>query len=525
MTDKTNKLTIYLIKPEYTEFASIVKEGTESITVDGVGTFYLESSHPRSPSWLSNFFKTKIDDRLAHFKMLTASAKGLLLIKLPDGERFQIFALIFGHGRHLLNDDVVEERFGLKVVLNSVAKDNLRSIDKTTLGSVLKQSREQISRESPVTSFGIDVEQDLISAVTGKSAMKEFGRTISGKDAFATSTKIDIDNVSDFLKICLQQYRSDAYKANFDWIDQIAEVKSQQKQKKLNDAIVVKIASGDYDHVWMVPPEIINWADAADFRYGRSKRSELVSDIDVVGLVDSAKNEVITLEWLKKTYIFLISARTDDVLDSWTAFRCLYGEIELDGVTYVLNGGKWYSVASDFAAQVKEAFGKVPEAELECIDYDNHANEGEYNKALTAAIEGACCLDAKVIHYGGGKSSIEFCDVLTADKKLLHVKRYSGSAQLSHLFAQGAVSGQLFVQDAAFRHKLNEKLVDAHKLADASLRPNPEDYEIVFAIVSKSAKPLDIPFFSKVSLRNACRQLEGYGYKVSKKKIQAINIP
>jgi uncharacterized protein (TIGR04141 family) len=109
--------------------------------------------------------------------------------------------------------------------------------------------------------------------------------------------------------------------------------------------------------------------------------------------------------------------------------------------------------------------------------------------------------------------------VLTTDRKLLFVKRYSGSAQLSHLFAQGVVSGELFLQDAEFRAKLNDKLSDGHRLEDVQQRPEPRDYEVVFAIISKSTKPLDIPFFSKVSLRNARRRLQGYGYHVSKKKI------
>lgn len=521
MADKTNKLTIYLIKPSYSEFAEIVEDGTAGIEVQDVGTFYLENSHPRPPSWLSNFFKTTADKVLASFSLLTSSAKGLLLIRLPDGDVFKIFALAFGHGRHLLRDDAVEERFGLKIVLNSVAKDSLRSIDKITLGSVPKQSREQISRESSADSFGIDVEQDLISAVTGRSRLEAFGRTISGKDAFATSTKIDIENVRPFLATCLQQFRSEDYKAEFDWVDQIAEVRSVSKQSELNDAIVARITEGQYDHIWMVPPEIIDWADAVGFRYRRRKRAELVSDIDVAGLVAEANGEPITLEWLKKTSIHLISARTDDVLLGWPAFRCLYAEVELDGHTYVLNGGKWYAVAADFAEQVKNAFVNMPDAELECPGYE-HADEGEYNEALSAALHNSCCLDADVIQYGGGRSSIEFCDVLTTDKKILHVKRYSGSAQLSHLFSQGAVSGELFVQDPVFRAKLNEKLEGHHRLDDPRVRPTPQDYEIVFAIISKSPRPLDIPFFSKVTLRSARRRLEGYGYKVSKKKISTV---
>jgi uncharacterized protein (TIGR04141 family) len=113
---------------------------------------------------------------------------------------------------------------------------------------------------------------------------------------------------------------------------------------------------------------------------------------------------------------------------------------------------------------------------------------------------------------------VGFCDLLTVDKRLIHVKRYSGSQQLCHLSSQGVVAGELFVQDADFRQKLNDKLPAAHKLANVITRPDPSEYEIVFAIISKSKNPLDIPFFSKVSLRNARRRLEGVMGIASRRK-------
>jgi uncharacterized protein (TIGR04141 family) len=116
-------------------------------------------------------------------------------------------------------------------------------------------------------------------------------------------------------------------------------------------------------------------------------------------------------------------------------------------------------------------------------------------------------------------TSIEYCDLATADRKLIHIKQYGGSTQLSHLFSQGVVSGELFVQDGDFRQKVNDKLPSQLKLPNVSIRPNANDYEIVFGIISRSQNPLEIPFFSKVSLRNARRRLQGYGYKVTKKKI------
>jgi hypothetical protein len=72
--------------------------------------------------------------------------------------------------------------------------------------------------------------------------------------------------------------------------------------------------------------------------------------------------------------------------------------------------------------------------------------------------------------------------------------------------------------DENFREKLNEKLPVGHKIANTNVRPDVGNYEVVFAIISKSNNPLDIPFFSKVTLRNARRRLQGFGYKVTRKR-------
>ena len=165
MGDKTNKPNIYLIREEHSSFDQIIKPDLPEHIIDDVGTFYLEESKTNQPSWLKNFFLDELND----FKLFTAGAKGLLLVSIPYKGKQRIFAVVFGHGRHLLNDGVTEERFGLKVVLNSVDPKSLISIDKTTLGSISKQSREQMSREGEAAAFGIDIEQDLINAVTGRS--------------------------------------------------------------------------------------------------------------------------------------------------------------------------------------------------------------------------------------------------------------------------------------------------------------------------------------------------------------------
>ncbi len=125
-----------------------------------------------------------------------------------------------------------------------------------------------------------------------------------------------------------------------------------------------------------------------------------------------------------------------------------------------------------------------------------------------------------LVPYGGGKSSIEFCDLLGANGDIVHVKRYSGSRDLSHLFAQGLNSGQLFQIDEGFRRAVDPHLPEGFRGRFIANRPAAQELRVVLAIVSKSLKPLNLPFFAKLSLRHAVQRLEIFGYRVALAKIE-----
>ena len=122
--------------------------------------------------------------------------------------------------------------------------------------------------------------------------------------------------------------------------------------------------------------------------------------------------------------------------------------------------------------------------------------------------------------FGGGPNRIEFCDLYTKDRDLIHVKRYGGSSVFSHLFAQGTVSGELFRMEPDFRRLVNDKLPLSHRIDNHRRQPDRDEYRIVFAVVSKqTGAGLSLPFFSRLNLRSAARRLQAYGYRVAIAKI------
>jgi uncharacterized protein (TIGR04141 family) len=269
-------------------------------------------------------------------------------------------------------------------------------------------------------------------------------------------------------------------------------------------------------------PFLIDWSDIRGFRYVQAKRAALQDDLDLEAFLENLGEGPIQLDDLKNSYIFAISTRNDEINAKWSAFRCLYAELRFMGNIYVLNNRKWYTVAQGFTEQVERDYVGTSDSDIVLPEYTG-GDEFAYNSFAANFLTNACCMDRKFIMHGGGHNKIEFCDIFTGDKKIVHIKKYGGSSILNHLFAQGVVSSELFVSDEDFRVKLNQELPNGYKLADVHDRPNASDYEIVYAIISKSTNPLDIPFFSKVSLRNAKRRLSSYGYTITKKKIAKNN--
>lgn len=518
---KSNKLSIYKIKEGFYSENQILKSFTTKKTLDGIGDFYYSPSVSYPPGWLENFFNNQIADST----IFSAGSRGVLIVKINYEGAEVIFAIPFGLGVHMIIDEAIEERFGLRVTLNSVLAESIRSIEKRTLGANPKISKEQMGKAAKASEFGIDIEQDLIRAVTGKSKITDLSKIISGADVLSVTAPADITTIKEYLIKCYERYLSEDYKENFDWIDQIQEIKTKSIVDKLNGLLIDKLNRKELDRIWMAVPDLIDWTDVKGFKFLPRQR-EFSPDIDIEEFVESFSDAIDDIKKIKVRTVTAFSEKTGDELTSWTAYKCLYGELEHEDKQYMLNYGKWYEINNNFVDSVNADYASINASSITLPDF-NHDNEGKYTADVCDQNDLFINMDKDVIIHGGGKSSIEFCDIYTLDKKIIHIKPYSASSVLSHLFQQGLVSGEHFVSDVEFRRKLNTKVNNKLKTGwtrnTSVARPNPSEYEVVYAIISSKgdAKPV-IPFFSRVSIKNARRRLEGFGYTVTILKIQSV---
>ncbi len=490
-----------------------------------LGTLFVQPRPPQSPKWTTFFHGyVSLDD------LGMVQSTGALYVVQAAG---RFFALAFGQGRYLLKPGIAEERFGLLVVLNSARATELRSVDKRSFDIVDQNSRVQTSQNSAPAEFGIDIEKDLIRAVTASPADATLGRRLTGADALTVATDVTLKALPELLAKYLALFESTDYKQNFDWVDNIKQISaSSPVRADLDELLLSKIRiartnDGSAEGCWMAIPDIIDWNRVCRFRFvGKSAPTH--NDIHLPGLVDSIKDfayDDVSVDLLKKRMVQAVDD-SGDIVEKWQAYRCIHCEVDLNGGSYVLSGGNWFDVKRDFVKEVNDYFDSIPRYDGAFIDY-KHDDEAAYNVAYCASDPIRLTLmDRENISVGGIYDKIEFCDVYTTDHHLIHVKRYGGSSLLGHLFNQGLVSGVLLREDKDFVAKVNAVLPPTHKLTDPATVPRDvAGYKIVFAIISESKAVLTIPFFARVALRHAHRQLVNLNYgSVELAKIQVDEI-
>ena len=112
------------------------------------------------------------------------------------------------------------------------------------------------------------------------------------------------------------------------------------------------------------------------------------------------------------------------------------------------------------------------------------------------------------------KDRNEICDVYDAvNKRFIHVKMGKSSSSISHLLRQGMFSATALRKDDEAREKFRQHLF-AYRCPGTPI-PDPfipSDYMVVFACVIGENLKKDIPFFSKVSFRDAADTLRMMGY-------------
>ena len=517
-TERSRSLSIHLAIESVGSPHELIEPSNDvfefPVDVGGLeGRLFIRPSNVVLPRWFS-FFDGQID--AAKDLLRTASSSAVLAMSVAG----RWIAVTFGYGRKLLRQGVWEPNFGLKVTLNAIADNSIRSIDRKSFDAIARHTREAASLAATIEQFGLNVEEDLLRAVVGTPEQQELGRRLAGMDALTAIGPATLTDLPDRLERYVEEWGKQRYRARYPWVDHIAEIRDRQQAQQLDARLVERLAADDTDKIWLAVPEPIDWSLIGGFTFSERGRSDLAEDIEIWRFVESVRDKsTLSANTLRRRYVYCVDLDGSTVLYKWSVYQCLYAEIRDHDDIFLLTGGHWYQVARSFALRVDDDLRRIGGTRYRLPAYREQSEES-YNRAVAEHDASVVLMDRKLIRYGGGASQIEFCDLILPERTFLHVKRYSGSSVLSHLFAQGVVSGTLFLQDSAFRNEVRSKLGPDFRDLVPTQQPDASSYEVGFAVVSRNPGSLELPFFSKVNLRNSARTLKGLGYRVTLTKIE-----
>ena len=127
-------------------------------------------------------------------------------------------------------------------------------------------------------------------------------------------------------------------------------------------------------------------------------------------------------------------------------------------------------------------------------------------------------------------TDVECCDLLSNQGEFIHVKKRGASATLSHLFAQGSVAAELFMQEGEFREQVRQRLAADGCAEHVGLipegRPPAGQFKVVYAIIAKhdaQNRPPRLPFFSAVNLMQHHQRLQRLGMEASIRYIPCLS--
>lgn len=515
-------LSIFLLREEIGSWDDALRDGEgvsrhetrKAVDVDGL---LVVGSPNRKPPWWRDYVSPYVLRSGELDRLINASTGALFFFEAADRR----FALALGQGRHLLEPEAFEHDFGLRVVLNSVDADRIRSVDARTIDERTMHTRRNASRESDFEDFGLDVARDLVRAVSGPPRDENLARNLAGADRLAVSCRAQMEDLPDLASQLLAAYESEDYRERFPWVDKLRPVKDAALKYELNDQLADDLKDRQLDNLHLAPPEVVDPLRLAGFAYSTLRGEELDTDPRIsVYLQSLSEKQELSVDRLKSDRIVAFEAEGEQMLDSWSIYKCIVYETERDDYLYVLSGGDWFRVSSDFQQETIDLVEEMTPLNLDLPEAPAGIEEKDYNQ-LAAEQCGCLNLDRELV-YVAGRSGIELCDLLSQNRQLIHVKRRGYSSTLSHLFAQGAVAAQLMLGDQPFRTASRE-LVDRIDSSFTAVlpdgRPRPDDYEIGYVVITRATpqndNPYTLPFFSLVNLCSTVRSLQAFGIRVS----------
>ncbi|WP_299614365.1 TIGR04141 family sporadically distributed protein [uncultured Tateyamaria sp.] len=535
--------TIFLAKAPHADFEAYLTEnarnsigtaGHQAIYVDELGEnsilhVFRGSSGP--PTWMR-----RLAQRIPELQLVNRqSVAALLFVHVGH----YLIVISYSHGWMLLNENMFESDFGLLVAINSLDTEKLKRLERSNLGDAL-QGVAQSPFQRDFNSFGVDDALDLVKKLSGAAQDDSGLDTVTGARSLKITGEYSLDDVVAMSGDIVELFRSRAYRNTaFSIIDSVRPVTDGPLRNELFAMVVDSIKANEDRFELGLPAN--TEAEGVSFRFSGPGLRRAYPDLLLRHYVEAMGARIVEITTQTLGDHKIISEFDDDRPSMiWPIKKALLGSVSKDGERYAINDGRWYRIDNTFKTSIENSFSDVvrdwdfPRPEPIRKIYDEAGNgrievEADYNARIAEDL-GLVLLDRTEIRIPNVvRSGFEPCDLLdVANKRFIHVKKNSRRSNiLSHFFKQGSNSAQQFRKVAATWEQLVELVRDAGHEQEATRLEEQENnqgegWSVEFWVVDapRSTGEFNIPFFSKISLRDEVSDLRAMQYDVALRFIE-----
>jgi uncharacterized protein (TIGR04141 family) len=498
-----------------------------------LGELWVGQSPANPPGWVDFLGQLAPEVRT---ELRTQSCAAILFVQTAKPAK-RLFAICFGQGHHSLDESAIERGFGLKVTLNQVSRDRLRTIDSAALDSTVMQRRTQASRNADLGAFEINTDRDLIRLAAGSPTSSTFAKALSGRDALSVRAPVAPGAIIAYCERALHIYGQKTYQRDFKFIDHIQPV-GDPKLRDILDALAFDelktLVGGGASDLHLAIPDILAPEEDLEIGYfgiglpsGRKAAfGELAVEDYVAELQRGSFSSIASMAEVRASHeICVVKDGHADREHRRKLYSCFVFEASQGNQTYVLFDGQWYLVDNVFHAEVEKAYSNLIAPAF--VTSTKAKNEREFIAELLADASLLCLDQTRANPTNVKGANLEPCDFLSTSRQLIHLKDGHGSSPLSHLWNQGLVSTESFVRDAGFRTAFRKAVTAREKqysksgflalIPDGRTKPVPADFSIVYGVMrhpNARSRSLGLPFFSKIALRAVAERLDLMGFKV-----------
>ncbi|GEO84347.1 MULTISPECIES: DUF6119 family protein [Alphaproteobacteria] len=517
MADKARNFTVFLLRDGVDATNCLTDEHKLSGTFtaknlpEGATLFVLDTKE--SEPWWKSYFQVG--------GKLPQVSKGAVIV-VPVKNRH--FALCFGHVQHNLRNDAYVYDFGLRVTLNSIDREKLKSTDTLEPGAS-RRRRTQLPNESDLTLFDFDQDSSILRSLTGKvkPELEDLFKHPTGTSNLRLSTKRASSKLPELCEKLLELYASKDYETIFPDIRNIEPVRDPTTIASLNDNLVASIRAKSND-VTLTIPEIVDYSRISQFTLSGAGAGKVYQDIFIGRYYEYLENSKVDLNDINVASLerYRLVALDDDEnqVKPFSIYRCLVFDTKLNGdpAIYHLDEGVWYKFDATLVERLNTYLDPLLRATPDLPDY-NHGREDAYNIAVERSGLGYGNLDKKNIAPPGQKQ-IEPSDLISLEDGqavFVHVKISTSSKELSHLFNQAVNSVETLRDDPASVERLRMLLkgLFTDEKTDSLIKAVEAGNILVrYAVIThKDAKHLseNFPLFSRLSLARAMKTLKRMG--------------